>query len=68
MPPGHARRWSIGQHLPSDVSAYPVPGTVISILGAPPAGYRYVRVAADILLVATGTHMVIDATSDLGHS
>jgi len=32
----------------------------------PPAGYRYVRVAADILLIAVGTRMVADAITDLG--
>lgn len=68
MPPGQARRWSIGQRLPDDLKTYPVSGTVITILGSPPNGYRYVRVASDILLVATGTHMVIDAINDLGHS
>jgi len=35
-------------------------------LGTPPAGYKYVRVAADILLIAVGTSMVIDAIEDLG--
>jgi len=35
-------------------------------LGIPPAGHRYVRVAADILLIAVGTGLVIDAIEDLG--
>jgi Ni/Co efflux regulator RcnB len=34
-------------------------------LGAPPAGHRYVRVATDILLIAVGTGMVVDAIEDL---
>ncbi len=34
--------------------------------GPAPAGHRYVRVAADILLIAVGTSMVIDAIQDLG--
>jgi len=34
-------------------------------LGAPPAGHRYVRVANDILLIAIGTSMVVDAIEDL---
>ena len=34
--------------------------------GLPPAGHRYVRVANDILLIAAGTGMVIDAIEDLG--
>ncbi len=35
-------------------------------MGPPPLGYRYVRVAGDILLIATGTSMVMDAIMDLG--
>jgi len=35
-------------------------------LGAPPAGYKYVRVATDILLIAVGTSLVVDAIQDLG--
>jgi Ni/Co efflux regulator RcnB len=35
-------------------------------LGYPPAGHRYVRVAADILLIAVGTGMVVDAIEDIG--
>jgi Ni/Co efflux regulator RcnB len=35
-------------------------------IGSPPAGYRYARVTNDILLIAVGTGMVIDAIQDLG--
>ena len=34
-------------------------------LRLPPAGHKYVRVAADILLIAIGTGIVIDAVDDL---
>lgn len=40
------------------------PGLAVQ-LGVPPAGHRYVRVGADILLIAVGTAMVIDALQDL---
>ena len=40
-------------------------GTVVTQLGAPPAGHKYVRVASDILLLAIGTNMVVDALTDL---
>jgi Ni/Co efflux regulator RcnB len=33
-------------------------------LGRPPSGYCYVRVAADILLIAVGSSMVVDAIED----
>lgn len=66
MPPGQARKWSVGQQLPRDVVYYSVPQSVVIQLGAPPPSHKYVRVAADILLIAVGTNMVIDAIQDLG--
>ena len=65
--PGRARRWRIGQPIPTNVTVYPVPRMVVSILGSPPDGYHYVRVANDILLMTAGTRMVVDAIQDLGH-
>ena len=65
MPPGQAKAWKRGYALPPDVVYYPVPSSVSVRLGTPPAGYKYVRVAADILLIAVGTGMVIDAVEDL---
>jgi Ni/Co efflux regulator RcnB len=35
-------------------------------LTLPPPGYRYVRVANDILMIAAGSGLVIDALQDLG--
>lgn len=31
----------------------------------PPAGYRFVRVDSDILMLSIGTGLVVDAISDL---
>ncbi|WP_439607159.1 hypothetical protein [Hydrogenophaga sp.] len=66
MPPGQAKKWRVGRPLPSDVVYYPVPSGVSLQIGLPPAGHKYVRVAADILLIAVGTGMVVDAIEDLG--
>lgn len=66
MPPGQAKKWHIGQPLPRDVVFYEVPPPLVIKLGRPSPGHRYVRVAADILLIAVGTGMVIDAVRDLG--
>lgn len=66
MPPGQARKWKIGQALPGDVNTYPVSQYVYRGLGAPPPGYRYVRVLDDILLVSTETNRVVDAIKDMG--
>jgi Ni/Co efflux regulator RcnB len=66
MPPGQARKWSVGRPLPREVIYYPLPPALIVQIGPPPTGYRYVRVASDILLIALGTGMVVDAMQDLG--
>jgi hypothetical protein len=66
LPPGQARKWKLGEPLPQDLAYYDLPPSVLTQLGPPPAGHRYVRVASDILLIAAGTGMVVDAIQDLG--
>jgi hypothetical protein len=66
QPPGQARAWAVGRPLPRDVAYYPLEPSVQVRLGRPPAGYEFVRVASDILLIAVGTSMVMDAIQDLG--
>jgi len=66
MPPGQAKKlWAIGQPLPPDLVYYPLPGGLLGQLSPPPVGYQYVRVANDILLMATGTRMIAGALADL---
>jgi Ni/Co efflux regulator RcnB len=65
-PPGHAKKWQIGRPLAREVIFYEVPQPLVVQIGLPPAGHRYVRVAGDILLIAIGTGMVVDAINDLG--
>jgi Ni/Co efflux regulator RcnB len=67
LPPGQARKWAVGRTLPADVVYYPVPTAVVTQIGVPPSGYRYVRVASDILLIAVGSRMVVDGMQDLIH-
>lgn len=66
MPPGQAKKWHKGQPLPREVVYYSLPQPLVVQLGAPPSGHKYVRVASDILLIAIGTGMVVDAIADLG--
>ena len=66
MPPGQAKKWRLGYPLPSDVIYYSVPQPLVLQIGAPPPGYRYVRVANDILMIAIGTGMIVDAIQNLG--
>lgn len=65
MPPGQAKRWRIGQTLPGDLEIQALPHELALRLPPPPAGHRYVQIAADILLVAIGTSLVVDAVEDL---
>lgn len=66
IPPGQVRKWRKGYPLPRDVIFYDLPPSVVIQLGPPPPHHRYVRVAADILLIAIGTGIVVDAINDLG--
>ncbi|MES2940683.1 MAG: hypothetical protein V4864_23600 [Pseudomonadota bacterium] len=65
LPPGQAKKWAVGQPLPAGVVYYAVPQPVLVQLSPAPAGYRYVRVASDILLIAVGSRMVMDGMTDL---
>jgi len=65
MPPGQAKKWMMGHPLPRDVVFYDLPPELSIRLSAPPSGYKYVRVAGDILMIAAGTGMVAAAIEDL---
>ena len=65
QPPGQAKKWKLGQPLPRDISYRPVEAELRVRIGIPPAGYEYVRVAQDILMIAVGTAIVMDAIEDL---
>jgi len=66
LPPGQAKKWRYGDPLSRDLVWYELPRTLVIQLPAPPTGYRYVRVASDILMIAVGTSLVVDAIQDLG--
>lgn len=66
LPPGQAKKWNRGRPLPADVRYYELPHELMIRLPPPPGGHRYVRVASDILLIAVGSSMVIDAIEDIG--
>jgi Ni/Co efflux regulator RcnB len=63
--PGHARKWRRGEPLPRDVQVHAVPRDLEARIGPPPRGYRYVQAAGDILMIAIGTAVVVDAIQDL---
>ena len=64
MPPGQAKKWQLGRPLPRDVIYHELPRD-LSIRLSSPQNARFVRVAGDILLIAVGTGMVLDAIEDL---
>ena len=66
MPPGQAKKWRVGHVLPANVIYYDLPPALVVKLGTPPAGHKFVRVAADILMIAVGTGLVVSAIEDLG--
>lgn len=68
MPPGQAKKhhWVTGQRLPAGVVTHPVPQPLLTQLGSPPAGYRYVRVGNDIVLLSPGTARVVDVIRNFG--
>ena len=66
LPPGQASRlWVVGQPLPPAVVYYPLPPVLAQQLAPPPAGYEYVRVDNDVLLMDMVNRMVADVIDDL---
>lgn len=65
QPPGQAKAWKVGRPLPGGVAASPLPRDLERRLGPAPEGYRYVQVASDILMLAVGTGLVVDAIENL---
>lgn len=65
-PRGQVKHWNRGEPLPPHIRRYPVPDELLVRLPPPPHGHRYVRVATDILLIAIGTALVVDAIEDIG--
>lgn len=65
LPPGQAKKWQIGEPLPSTVVVAPVPQQIVVSLPPVPPGHKYVQVAGDILLIAVGSKMVVDGINGL---
>lgn len=65
LPPGQAKKWIKGRPLPADVRYYELPYELVVRLPPPPPQHQYVRVAGDILLIAIGTKLVVEAIEDI---
>ena len=68
LPPGQAKkRYAVGQVLPKSVVGQPPPTELSIRIGLPPAGYTYVVVDGDLVKLAVGTMLVVDAIEGLVH-
>ena len=66
LPPGQAKkRYRVGQQLPPEVIFFEPPVELTVRLRPSPAGYRYVVVDGDLVKLAVGTMLVVDAIEGL---
>lgn len=65
LPPGQAKKWATGRPLPTDLKYSPLPPDLLRRLPPLNPEHRYVRIAGDVLLIAIGTRVVIDAVEDI---
>jgi hypothetical protein len=63
MPPGQAKKWAMGQPLPAAVAYSPLPPALLGRLTPAPAGYLYVQVGSDVLLMGTATRLIVSAVA-----
>lgn len=63
QPPGQAKKYRVGYPLPDDVIYVPVPRDLLVHLSPVPAGYQYVKVDKDVLLISEASKKVIDAVT-----
>jgi hypothetical protein len=66
LPPGQAKkRYVVGRPLAPAVVIEPLPVELSVRIGPPPHGYRYGVVDGDVLKLAVGTALVVDAIQGL---
>ena len=72
LPPGLAKNqdkpWTIGQPLPRNVVFYDLPADLVRRISPPPAGYRHVRVADDVLTILSRNGQVASAIENLARN
>lgn len=66
LPPGQAKkRYAVGQPLAHGIRYEPVPRELELRIGPAPHGYTYVMLDGDLLKLAVGTMLVVDAIHGL---
>ncbi len=66
LPPGLAKkRYLVGRPLPPGTQFAPPPPVLAARIGPAPKGYRYVMLDGDLVQLAVGTMIVVDAIQGL---
>jgi Ni/Co efflux regulator RcnB len=66
LPPGQAKkRYVVGHRLPERIVVEEIPRELLVRIGPPPRGYRYAIVDGDLVKLAVGTLLVVDAIEGL---
>ena len=64
LPPGQAKkRYVVGRPLPKNVVLEEPPHELVVRIGPPPSGYRYAVLDGDLIKLAVGTLLVVDAST-----
>ena len=62
LPPGQAKkRYAVGRPLPKGIVIADLPADLSRRIGVAPAGYRYGLLDGDLVKLAVGTMLVVDA-------
>ena len=66
LPPGQAKkRYAVGHPLPQTIVVERVPSELAVRIGPAPAGYQYGILDGDLVKLAVGTRLVVDAIAGL---
>ena len=60
---GATADWHIGEAVPSGVKFSPVPNDLLARLPALPPGHSYIQLGGEVVLIASGSKMVVDGIS-----
>jgi hypothetical protein len=62
LPPGQAKkRYAVGQRLPAGIVLVDLPPALSTRIGVAPDGYRYGLIDGDLVKLAIGSMLVVDA-------
>ena len=66
LPPGHSKkRYTVGLPLPPGLPRLPPPPALLARIGPPPPGHEFVMLDGDLVQLAVGTALVVDAVQRL---